>query len=137
MLLYVFGNGNLGFDVFTQRYVPALESALEAHSGFIVCDFRGTDTLTMEWLKTRTENVEVLHVGERPRYLPDKYRTRVSAWTVSGGFSSDAERDEAALQRSTHVLAVDFNSDARRRSGTAKMLERAVAEGRTVVSPEA
>lgn len=137
MRLYVFGNGNLDFDVFTRLYVPALETALDKDAGFLVCDFRGADTLTMEWLKTRTGNVEVLHVGGRPRYLPDKHRTRVSEWTVTGGFTSDAQRDEEALRRSTHALAVDFNSDASRTSGTAKMLARAMAEGRTVVSPEA
>jgi len=130
MRLYILGNGNVGFDAFTNLYVPELASAVASGAGFVVCDFRGTDTLAMEWLKTQTADVEVLHVGERPRYLPDRFRTRVSAWTVTGGFASDAERDEAALQRCTHVLGVDFNSDDKRTSGTAKMLERAEAKGR-------
>ncbi|MGH1343725.1 MAG: hypothetical protein ACRBN8_19365 [Nannocystales bacterium] len=131
MRLYVFGNGNLSFEAFCERYVPALEQALSAEAGFVVCDFRGADTLTLEWLKTRTADVEVLHVGERPRYLPDRYRTRVSNWTITGGFASDHERDEAALQQCTHVLGHDFNSKPERISGTAKLLARADELGRS------
>lgn len=130
MRLYVFGNGNLSFEAFCERYVPSLEQAIDADASFIVCEFRGADTLTLEWLKTRTNDVEVLHVGERPRYLPDRYRTRVSNWTISGGFASDNERDEAALERCTHVLAHDFNSKPDRASGTAKLLARADELGR-------
>lgn len=133
MRVYVFGNGNLGFDAFVQRYVPSLVSALDADATFVVCDFRGTDVLTMEWLKTRSGHVEVLHVGSRPRYLPDRFRTRVSSWTIRGGFASDADRDDAALQRCTHVLAVDFNSDDARTSATATMLARATQAGRSVL----
>ncbi len=124
------GNGNLPFDVFCSHYVPALERALAADAGFIVCDFRGADALTLEWLKTRTGDVEVLHVGERPRYLPDRYRTKVSNWTIRGGFASDDERDEAALEGATHVLAHDFNSKPDRMSGTGKLLARAAELGR-------
>ena len=135
MNLYIFGNGNLEFYAFTRWYVPAISSALKAGAGFIVCDFRGADTLTMEYLKTRTVDVEVLHVGEQPRYLPDRYKTRTSEWTVTGGFGSDRDRDEAAMQRCTHVLAMDFNSSDHHTTGTAKMLERAMLEGRTLLSP--
>ena len=130
MRLYVFGNGNLSFDGFCEHYVPALEKALAAGADFIVCEFRGADTLTLEWLKTRTGRVEVLHVGERPRYLPDRYRTKVGGWTVTVGFADDDERDAAALERCTHVLAHDFNSKPERTSGTAKLLERAMELGR-------
>lgn len=136
MRLYVFGNGNLGFDAFLQHYVPVLETALAADAAFIVCDFRGADVLTLEWLKTRTGEVEVLHVGERPRYLPDRYRTRVSAWTLSGGFASDEARDTAALERCSHVLARDFNSKPERTSGTARLLEQAATLGRVRLSAD-
>jgi hypothetical protein len=130
MRLYVFGNGNLSFAAFCEHYVPSLEQAVAADARFIVCEFRGADVLTLEWLKTRTGSVEVLHVGEAPRYLPDRYRTKVSAWTVTGGFASDEARDEAALERCTHVLAHDFNSKPERLSGTARILERAAELGR-------
>ncbi len=133
MRLYVFGNGNLSFDAFCTHYVPALDRALATGASFIVCEFRGADTLTLEWLKTRSADVEVLHVGERPRYLPDRYRTKVSGWVVSGGFANDDERDSAALLRCTHVLARDFNSKPERTSGTGKLLARAEALGRPVL----
>lgn len=130
MRLYVFGNGNLSFDAFCKLYVPALERAVAADASFIVCEFRGADTLTLEWLKTRTPNVEVLHVGERPRYLPDRYRTKVSGWAIRGGFADDDQRDAAALAQCTHVLAHDFNSKPERTSSTAKLLTRAEELGR-------
>jgi hypothetical protein len=53
---------------------------------FIVCDFRGVDTMVMEYLKCSTPYVRVCHVGERPRYLPDKYGTMVSQWGVDRRF---------------------------------------------------
>lgn len=128
--LYVFGNGNLGFDTFLARYVPGLERALACDAAFLVCDFRGADTLTLEWLKDRTAAVTLLHVGERPRYRPDAWRTRVSEWTMQGGFASDAARDAAAIAACTAFLALDQNSDARRTSGTARIIEACLAAGR-------
>jgi hypothetical protein len=72
MYLYVFGNGNLSFAEFLTYYHEPL-GRLEHGSGlhFIVCDFRGVDTMVTEYLTCATPNVCVYHVGERPRYLPD------------------------------------------------------------------
>jgi hypothetical protein len=53
---------------------------------FILCDFRGVDTMTMEFLKCLTAKVTIYHIGENPRYLPDKYRTKVSLWELLGVF---------------------------------------------------
>ena len=54
MRLYIFGNGNLSFADFVQRYQSPLASIREQVARFIVCDSRGADTLPMEYLKTET-----------------------------------------------------------------------------------
>lgn len=134
MYLYVFGNGNLSFSGFLKYYYEPL-SRLEYGSDlhFIVCDFRGVDTMAMEYLKCSTPYVRVFHVGERPRYLPDKYGTMVNQWELVGGFRSDAERDASAMAACTHFLAFDFNSNAQRKSGTQRNIERCVELGKARV----
>jgi hypothetical protein len=131
MHLYVFGNGNLSFSSFLQFYAAPLEhlrGGRDVH--ILVCDFRGVDTLVMEYLKCATANVHVHHVGERPRYLPDAFRTLVSQWRLVGGFESDGARDAAAIAACTHFLAHDFNSDAKRKSGTQRNIERCLELGK-------
>ncbi|MCB9742293.1 MAG: hypothetical protein H6741_25630 [Alphaproteobacteria bacterium] len=130
MRLYVFGNGNLSWEAFGAHYLPALAAVDWREAEALVCDFRGADVLAMEFLKTRAARVTLLHVGARPRYLPDRFRTQVSAWTLRGGFPDDAARDAAAIEDCTHFLARDFNSDARRTSGTARNIGRCLALGR-------
>ncbi|MNE69937.1 hypothetical protein D3C80_1656950 [compost metagenome] len=73
----------------------------------------------MEFLKCQTPNVTIYHIGEKPRYAPDKFKTQVGNWNFIGGFSSDKERDLQAMDDCTHFLAYDFNSDSKRKSGTA------------------
>ncbi len=133
MRLYVFGNGNLSFEDFLVYYREPLLALDEQTTEFLVCDFRGVDTLVMELLKQRTRRVQVFHMGERPRYLPDRYRTKVSGWELRGGFADDTARDDAALAACTHFLAIDRNSDARRKSGTQRNIERALALGKVRV----
>ncbi len=134
--LYVFGNGNLSFAEFLRVYAAPLEtlnpSDRDLH--FIVCDFRGVDTLAMEFLKCITGRVSVYHIGERPRYLPDKYRTRVSQWQLRGGYATDGERDAAAIAACTHFLACDANSSATRRSGTSANIDRCIELGKVRVT---
>lgn len=131
MNIYIFGNGNLTFEQFSTFYLPILQKyATNKQTHFTLCDFRGADTLAMEFLKDKTKNVTVLHVGEQPRYLADKYRTKVGAWQIKGGFASDAERDEAALESCTHFLGIDFNSNAKRKSGTLRNIENCHAAGK-------
>ncbi|MCB9792685.1 MAG: hypothetical protein H6741_08130 [Alphaproteobacteria bacterium] len=130
MQVYVFGNGNLSFSDFLTHYLAPLEALDLASCRFLVCDFRGVDTLVMEALKTRTAAVSVFHVGQRPRYLPDRFRTKVGAWELVGGFAGDADRDAAAIARCTHFLALDQNSDAKRKSGTLRNIEACLALGR-------
>ncbi len=131
MKIYVFGNGNINFSDFRSCYVIHLRNLLvKPDSQFIVCDFRGVDTLTMEFLKSETKNVSIYHIGDRPRYIPDRFRTKVSQWELVGGFPSDIERDSAAIESCTHFLATDFNSDERRKSGTQRNIENCLALGK-------
>ena len=131
MKIYVFGNGNLGYNSFKKEYLDALEdSLLDPDAAFILGDFRGVDTLMMEYLKTETANVTILHIGEHPRYLPDKYRTKVSGWKIIGGFEDDDSRDLYAIEECTHYLAIDNNSNDKRKSGTQKNIERCKARGK-------
>jgi hypothetical protein len=77
-VVFVFGNGNISFQEFHNKYVNILDRLKEQSDiSFIVCDFRGTDTLVMEYLKNNS-NVTLLHIGDKPRYIPDKYKTKVN-----------------------------------------------------------
>ena len=125
MKIYIFGNGNISFSDFKRLYEkPLLHYCSLDNVEFLLCDFRGVDTLTMEVLKTETSNVTVFHLGEKPRYLPDKFKTKVNDWRIVGGFVSDEQRDGECINACTHFLAVDFNSDNKRKSGTQKNIER-------------
>jgi len=137
MHLYVFGNGNLSFPAFLELYGEPLDRLLERELRVLVGDFRGVDTLVMEYLKCATANVRVYHVGERPRYLPDAFRTMVSRWELVGGFDSDGARDAAAIAACSHFLAHDFNSDAKRKSGTLRNIERCLELGKTRILRDA
>lgn len=125
MKVFIGGNGNLSFEAFYHYYATALNKLLEEDPSayFSVCDFRGVDVLTMEYLKCRTPNVTVYHMGSRARYVPDQFKTYVSEWEFIGGYSNNWERDQATLKDCTHYLAYDFNSDQNRKSGTQKNIE--------------
>jgi len=137
MNIFVFGNGNISFEDFLTHYQMPLAQVLQNHeeASFLVCDFRGVDTLVLEFLKTKTERVQLCHIGERPRYLPDAFKTKVGQWQLKGGFDSDKARDQYAIENCTHFLAVDFNSDEKRKSGTLKNMEQCVALGKEPLTP--
>lgn len=128
MKVYVFGNGNTSFEDFTRNYAKALSRAFFLGKvrpvSFIVGDFKGVDTLTMEYLKTLTENVSVYHMGVTPRYYPTTYGTKVAQWKKVGGFVTDRHRDTAAIEACTHYIAYDINSTLTRISGTKWNIDR-------------
>lgn len=129
--IYIFGNGNISLSDFIAYYQTPLEPFVkDPDYRFILCDFRGADTLMMEWLKTETHRVEIYHIGEKPRYMPDKYKTQVSQWKCIGRFENDESRDKAAIEACTHFLAIDFNSNAKRKSGTLKNIEECISLGK-------
>lgn len=122
--IYIFGNGNISFEDFKFHYEKIINRYIhDKDVTFLLCDFRGTDTLAMELLKCVSANVSVYHIGERPRYLPDKFKTQVGSWKIIGGFENDAQRDLEVINECTHFIAVDFNSDEKRISGTQKNIE--------------
>jgi len=124
MKIFISGNGNLSFSDFITYYGdPIRPYLLDKNVSFLLCDYKGVDTLMMEFLKCDAVNVTIYHIGEHPRYLPDKYRTKVHSWKLIGGFEDDATRDHAAILDCTHFLAFDFNSSEKRISGTTKNIE--------------
>jgi len=135
--VFVFGNGNISLQDFLEYYIEPLKNWLLTENkdevGFIVCDFRGLDTLMMEYLKTYSKNIWVYHIGEKPRYKPDMFRTFVNEWNWVGDFKSDAERDKKAIEDCTHFLAKDFNSDETRVSGTSKNIAKCFSLNKTPI----
>ena len=125
--IYVFGNGNLSLENFHQLYIKTLHKIDISECEFLIGDFRGTDTLMMEFLKDKTSKVTVLHVGKKPRYFADTFNTSAGDWKKVGGFHTDGERDQYGIEMCTHFLATDFNSDEKRISGTQKNIERCLA----------
>jgi len=125
MKIFVFGNGNISFADYLKLYTePIRKIGFGPDIHFILCDFRRVDTFTMEFLKDKTSNVDLYHIGEMPRYLPDEFKTKAGEWNLVGGFQSDKARDLAAIENCTHNLAFDFNSDEARKSGTQRNIEK-------------
>lgn len=122
--IYVFGNGNLSWEKFNQFYIERLKEFDLSECEFIMGDFCGVDTLMMEYLKDKSEKVSVLHIGQKPRYFANTFKTKAEKWEIKGGFTSDLERDNYAISNCTHFLAIDFNSDEKRKSGTTKNIEK-------------
>ncbi|WP_143883054.1 hypothetical protein [Chryseobacterium binzhouense] len=125
--IYVSGNGNVSWEKFQQFYIELLKKFNLDECEFIIGDFSGTDTLMMEFLKDKTENVTILHVGKRPRYFANSFKTKAEKWKIIGGFTSNYERDTFGIDLCTHFLAVDFNTDEKRKSGTLKNIEKCFA----------
>lgn len=125
--IYVFGNGNLSWEDFHRLYMEPLNTIDISECEFLTGDFRGVDVMMMEFLKNKTAQVTILHVGKKPRYFADTFNTKAASWKKIGGFGSDTERDQQAISMCTHFLAVDFNSDEKRISGTRKNIEKCLA----------
>lgn len=122
--IFIFGNGNLSFEDFLNYYHPVLEQVIQQpDTSFLIGDFRGVDTLVTEWLKCRTAHVSVYHLGHRPRYRADEFKTFTSEWSFNGHYDSNLSRDLAMVDACTHFLGFDFNSDAKRTSGTYKNIQ--------------
>lgn len=121
--IYVFGNGNLSWESFNEFYIEPLKKVNLSECEFIIGDFNGTDTLMMEFLKNKSENVTIIHMGEKARYFVNTFKTKAQNWKRIGGFTSDLERDTFGIVNCTHFLAIDFNSDEKRKSGTLKNIE--------------
>lgn len=128
--IYVSGNGNVSWENFHQFYIEPLKKLNLFECEFIIGDYSGTDTLMMEFLKDKCENVTILHIGQRPRYFVNKFKTKVINWKFVGGFTSDFERDSYGVEHCSHFLATDFNTDQKRKSGTLKNIEKCLNLGK-------
>lgn len=118
--IYVSGNGNVTWENFHQFYIEPLKKLNLSEYEFIIGDFSGTDTLMMEFLKDKSENVTILHVGKKPRYFANLFKTKAEEWKIIGGFTSDYERDQFGIEHCTHFLAADFNTDEKKKRDTKK-----------------
>ena len=124
-MLFICGNGNCSLEQWISYYKLGIDTyGFENGQQFILGDFRGVDTLTMEYLKDKTHNVTICHLYNKPRYLPDKFNTYVDEWNIKGGFKSNTERDEYMIRSCTYYLGFDQNSNKKRISGTFKNLQR-------------
>ncbi|MFZ4931689.1 hypothetical protein [Chryseobacterium sp. Mn2064] len=128
--IYVSGNGNVSWENFHKFYIEPLKKIDLAECEFIIGDFSGADTMMMEFLKDKCENVTILHVGKRPRYFANSFKTKTMKWNVIGGFANDLERDMFGIDLCSHFLAMDFNSDEKRKSGTLKNIEKCLNLGK-------
>ena len=138
MKLFICGNGNIPFDTFLEKYIEPIERLCDEIDiddiEFILCEFRGLDILMLEYLKTKSKNVTVLYMRNNPRYKPDEFRTFVKEWHFIGEYSSNLERDLAAIDMCTHFLAYDTNSDHNRMSGTLKNIKKCLSLGKREIS---
>lgn len=74
--IYVSGNGNVTWENFHQFYLEPIKKLNLSECEFTIGNFSGTDTLMMEFLKDKTENVTILHVGKRLRYFANAFKTK-------------------------------------------------------------
>lgn len=129
--IYVFGNGNISWESFNKIYIETLEKFDISDCEFLIGDYTGTDTLMMEFLKDKASKVTIVHLNAKPRYFANTFNTKAKNWKRIGGFKSDEARDLYAISECTHFLAVDFNSDNKRKSGTQKNIEKCFSLGKT------
>lgn len=108
--IYVSGNGNVTWENFHQFYIEPLKKLNLSEYEFIIGHFSGTDTLMMEFLKDKSENVTILHVGKKPRYFANLFKTKAEKWKIVGGFTSDYERDQFGIEQYQFVLNDDLDN---------------------------
>lgn len=119
---FISGHGNITFEEWTENYKSLIDKALGENAHFILGDFKGTDVLSMEYLKDKTQNVTIVHCFSKPRYKPDTFDLPSSCWKFEGGFKSDEERDMYMTQHSNEDIA--WVRKGKENSGTAKNIKR-------------
>ena len=114
IITFISGHLDLTEMEFEEHYRDRIDNALKNNQGFVVGDARGTDTLAQQYLLGKTDAVVVYHMFESPR--------NNEGFTTSGGFKSDAERDEQMTRDSHQDIA--WVRSGREKSGTQKNLDR-------------
>ena len=118
MKIFIFGNGNISFERYLALYYPLIKKYIgNKKVEFVVCDYKGCDTLVIEHIKLHNK-VTIFHMLDKPRYKPDTYKTRCSNWNYIPGYETDEQRDFAACMYCTHFIAFDFNTSTNRVSAT-------------------
>lgn len=121
-IYFISGHGNITFEEWLINYKPFIDAALKQNSQFILGDFRGTDTLSAEYLKDKTPHVKIIHCFQRPRYKVDTVNLASKYWEYIGGFENDTERDAYMTQNSDYDIA--WIRKGKENSGTAKNIQR-------------
>jgi len=119
---YISGHGNLTFDEFNKHYIPLINIALANNDRFIIGDYKGCDTLAMEYLKDKTSNVTICHMKEQPRYKVSEIDLKSKDWTYVSGFTSDEARDRYMSEHSDFDIA--WERDDTKPSGTKNNISR-------------
>jgi hypothetical protein len=122
---FISGHGSTTFEEWFLSYKPLIDNALKLDSSFILSDFRGTDILTMEYLKNKTPKVIITHCFENPQYQVDIVGLLSKNWTYIGNFQSEVERDIFMTENSDEDIA--WVREGREKSGTAKNIKRRLA----------
>jgi hypothetical protein len=112
---FVSGHLDLTEEEFARHYAPKISEAVARGCRFVVGDARGADLLFQQHARAQGLEVTVFHMFAGPR-------NNVGSFQAVGGFTSDAERDQAMTAASGFDVA--WVRPGRERSGTAKNLAR-------------
>lgn len=122
MVYFISGHRDFSQEEFDKYYAPLLKKYLEEpDSRFVVGDYWGVDEKAQIWLKENLSQEEhnrvtVYHMYKKPRVLHS------DRFNLSGGYSSDVERDSAMTRCSDVDIA--FIHKGRWCSGTAQNILR-------------
>jgi hypothetical protein len=119
---FISGHGNIHFEEWITFYKTKIDNAIAESAAFIIGDFRGTDVLSAEYLKNKTEKVTITHCFKKSRYKVDVIDLYSEKWIYKGGFESDEERDKYMTLNSDEDIA--WFREGRESSGTAKNIQR-------------
>lgn len=117
MIGFIFGHGDITKEEFDLHYIPYINKGISLNHTFIVCDYKGADTMAQEYLNFIQYNkVIIYHMFEKPRVQSN------ILWETKGGFISDDERDSKCTLESNYDIA--YLKINREKSGTAKNINR-------------
>ena len=96
---FISGHRDLTLAEFMDHYAPEIDRAVALGHRIVVCDYKGADLMTQEYLlMKRYHNVVVAHMFESPRNLAADFNTVC-------GFKSDEERDAWCTANTDYDIA--------------------------------
>lgn len=91
---FISGHRNVTPEEFEEHYAPHIREAVKAGASFVLGDYHGVDTMAQQLLSDLgATRVTVYHMFTSPR-------NNVGFFPMSGGFSSDEQRDTAMTDAS-------------------------------------